>query len=282
MARLRISLITPSFNQRRFIERTVESVLCQTGEFDLEYLVLDGGSTDGTLELLRKYEGRLDWTSERDRGQSDAINKGLRRATGDVVGWLNSDDVLLPGTLARVADAFARDPKLEWLHGRCHIIDPDDRVIRRWIAVYKDWCARRYSYARLLQQNFICQMTVFWRRSLLDEVGYLDEDLHLAMDYEYWLRLAKRSDPLYVREPMACFRWYPTSKSGAQYARQFREECAIARKHAPARRWLHLLKRVKTAQAALIYQGLALLQPQAAAGRDGAAAAPASGCSAET
>jgi glycosyltransferase involved in cell wall biosynthesis len=241
---LRISLVTPSFNQARFIGRTVDSVLGQAGDFELEYLVVDGGSTDGTLDLLRDYGGRLGWVSEPDRGQSDAINKGLRRTTGDVVGWLNSDDVLRPGALARVAAAFRDHPEAGWVHGRCDVIDAEDRVIRRWVAAYKDWCSRRYSYARLVTENFISQMTVFWRRSLLDRVGYLDPELHLAMDYDLWLRFAQHGPPVYIPERLAAFRWYAASKSGSGYREQFRVECQLARRHAPGRRWLHLLKRL--------------------------------------
>src|SRR5438270_9856514 len=114
MAGLRISVITPAFNQGAFIERTLNSVLDQTGPFELEYLVMDGGSSDGTLDILRKYENRLRWQSAPDRGQSDAINKGLRQAAGDVVGWLNSDDLLIPGALSRIAAVFAAHPEVDW------------------------------------------------------------------------------------------------------------------------------------------------------------------------
>jgi glycosyltransferase involved in cell wall biosynthesis len=260
MARLRISIVTPSFNQATFIGRTIESVLRQQGDFDLEYRVVDGGSTDATLDVLRRYGDRLTWTSAADRGQSDAVNQGLRVATGDVVGWLNSDDVLLPGALDRVAALFRANPRVGWVHGRCEVIDPDDRVIRRWVSAYKHWCSLHYSYARLLTENFISQMTVFWRRELMERVGYLDEDLHLAMDYDLWLRLAKAGDPAYIPQRIACFRWYPSSKSGAQFRRQFQEECAIAERHEPARRWLLRLKRLKAARAVAAYRALAWLR----------------------
>jgi glycosyltransferase involved in cell wall biosynthesis len=256
MTDLRITVITPSYNQAAFIERTIESVLSQSGPFEVEYLVYDGGSTDGTHDILRRYESRLTWAAEPDRGQADAINKGLRRATGDVVCWLNSDDVFLPGALERASLLFQREPKVEWLHGRCEIIDVNDRVIRRWVSAYKDWCARRYSFDRLVTENFISQMTVFWRRHLLEAVGYLNEDLHLAMDYDYWLRLAQRSAPAYIPERIACFRWYAGSKSGAGFRKQFAEECAIARLHVPKRRWLLRMKQFKAARAVAVYRVL--------------------------
>src|SRR5262249_54852388 len=171
--------------------------------------------------------------SERDHGQLDAINKGLRAATGEIVGWLNSDDVLAPGALQRVAEAFGARPALDWVHGRCDIIDAEDRVIRRWISAYKHWCSVRYSYSRLLTENLISQMTVFWRRRLLEEIGYLDPALKLAFDYDLWLRLAKRSDPLYIPERQASFRWYEATQSGSSFERQFKEDYAIALRHAP-------------------------------------------------
>jgi glycosyltransferase involved in cell wall biosynthesis len=253
-------VITPSYNQGPFIERTIRSVLDQEGDFDLDYLVVDGKSTDATVPILRKYQDRLTWISEPDRGQVDAINKGLGRVHGDIVGWLNSDDVLLPGALARVVDAFVRHPRVEWVHGRCEIIDADDRVIRRWISAYKHWCCRRYSYAQLVTENFISQMTVFWRRPVLEEIGLLDTGLKLAFDYDLWLRLAKRGTPVYLPEPIACFRWYDTSKSGSSFDQQFREDYAVATRHEPSRRWLHFLKRLKTTRILVAYKIMSFLR----------------------
>jgi glycosyltransferase involved in cell wall biosynthesis len=255
---MKISIITPSFNQGRFIERTLKSVLDQRGDFDLEYIVLDGGSTDDTLDILRKYEDRICWRSEPDKGQIDAINQGFRRATGDILGWINSDDLLRPGALARVTQAFDRDRNLQWLHGRCDIIDEHDRVIRKVVSAYKHWCAGRYSYSRLLMENFISQMTVFWRRSLFDKVGMLDPDLPLAFDYDLWLRFGKTSDPLYVEDCLACFRWYQTSKSGSNYQIQFRENYRVAEKHAPAQRWMLLEKRLRAACFVVGYKIMSL------------------------
>ncbi|HKQ73209.1 MAG TPA: glycosyltransferase family 2 protein [Blastocatellia bacterium] len=254
MSGLRISIVTPSYNQGRFIERTIESVLDQRGPFDLEYLVMDGGSEDGTLEILRKYNGRLDWESASDKGQVDAINKGLRRVTGDIVGWLNSDDLLAPGALEKVAEVFSGRPEIEWVHGRCEIIDADDRLIRRGVSAYKDWRCRRYSYARLLNENFISQMTVFWRRAILEETGLLDPNLNLAFDYDLWLRFGKRNDPVYIPELIAFFRWYETSKSGANFIAQFAEDFAVAQKHGLSGKWMSLRKRMKTAQILAVYR----------------------------
>jgi glycosyltransferase involved in cell wall biosynthesis len=255
---LRVSLITPSFNQARYIRRTIDSVLEQRGDFEIDYRIVDGGSTDGTLEILKSYGDQLAWVSEPDEGQIDAINKGLRGATGDIVGWLNSDDLLLPGALDRVVTAMVEHPDAEWVHGRCEIIDEHGSPVRRWVGLYKHWMAKHHSFERLLGDNYVCQMTTFWRRAVQSEIGYLDPSLSLAFDYEYWIRLAKRGSPVYVPERLACFRWYDTSKSGANYVEQFRQNTEIAIRHAPnAKRWLLLRKRAKNAVYARLYRVMA-------------------------
>ena len=257
--RPRISIVTPSFNQARFIGRTIDSVLGQIGDFDLEYLVVDGASTDGTLDVLRAYGDSLGWMSEKDKGQVDALNKGLRQATGEILGWLNSDDVLRPGALARVALAFTANPRAEWLHGRCLIVDENDRVVRRWISLYKHLRSLRHTFDNLLTENYVSQMTAFWRRSAWDAVGPLDPSAGLAFDYDLWLRLARRGPPLYLGDdPLACFRWYETSQSGSQFGRQFEEDAAVAARYAGNRPWIMGRKRAKNGLFVLAYRLLAL------------------------
>jgi glycosyltransferase involved in cell wall biosynthesis len=257
---MKISIVTPSLNQGPFIERTLRSVLDQEGDFDLEYLVFDGGSTDETRGILERYAGRVRVVVEPDRGQADAINKGLRAATGDVVAWVNSDDLLYPGTLARVAETFRANPGLVWLHGRCEIVDEDDRPIRRWLSAYKDRRCRRYSREQLLLENFVSQMTVFWRRSVHDRVGYLDEALRYTFDYDLWLRLAALQDPLFLDEKLAAFRWYTRSKSGADFDKQFAEDEGVFRRYAGASRGLWLRKRLKRLQIVGAYHLLRRLR----------------------
>lgn len=256
---MRISIITPSFNQAQFLGRTIESVVSQVGPFELEYLVLDGGSTDGSLDILRRYGDRVWWRSAADRGQVDAINAGLKMATGEVVGWLNSDDILLPGALTKVAAVFSRSPTTLWMHGRCRIIDSEDRVIRGWVDWYKHRRSLRHSRERLLTENYVSQMTAFWRRSAHEKVGFLDESVPLAFDYDLWLRLAALSDPVYLPEYLACFRWYDASKSGANFVRQSREDMAIALRHMPPRsRLLRVRKRFKLSCALAVYRALSV------------------------
>jgi glycosyltransferase involved in cell wall biosynthesis len=259
--RLGITLVTPSLDQAPFVERTVRSVLAQEGDFDLEYLVYDAGSKDGTLDVLGPYakEGKLRLVVEPDRGQADAVNKGLRAAAGQVVGFLNSDDLLYPGALARVAEAFRRRPDALWVHGRCEIVDEADRPIRRWVSRYKERRCRRYTRRKLLVENFVSQMTVFWRRSVHERIGYLDDSLRYSFDYDFWLRLAALGDPVYIPELQAAFRWYRASKSGSQFARQFEEDLAVSRRHAPPDRLLRLQKRLKSAQIVAVYRALRFL-----------------------
>lgn len=265
-SRLRISVVTPSLNQGEFIERTLRSVLDQQGDFDLEYLVFDGGSTDGTGEILRRYADRVRVVVEPDTGQANAINKGLRAATGDVVAWVNSDDLLLPGTLDRVSRAFRERPELRWLHGRCEIVDEDDRPIRRWLSAYKDRRCRRYSREALLVENFVSQMTVFWRRSVHERVGYLDESLRYTFDYDLWLRLSALSAPLFLDEKLAAFRWYTRSKSGADFERQFGEDEAVFERYAPPGAGLRLRKRLRTLQIVSAYRLLRALRSASSGG----------------
>ena len=225
----RISIITPSYNQVDFIETTILSVLEQEYP-DLEYIVMDGGSTDGTLDILRKYEDRLQWVSEPDRGQAHAINKGLARASGEVTAFLNSDDVYAPGALRAVGAYFADHAEAQWLTGKCSIIDEKGQEMRKAITAYKHFWLGFRSYDVLQVVNYISQPATFWRRGLLQEIGSLNEDLRYTMDYEYWLRIGQRYRPHVLRHRLAGFRLYTASKSGGGYEDQFAEELAVCRR----------------------------------------------------
>jgi len=184
----KITIITPSFNQGQFIEKTILSILSQDYP-NLEYFVIDGGSSDNTLQILEKYTERLTWISEPDRGQTDAINKGLRRATGDIVAYLNSDDLLSPNTLLEVGAIFAARPQTVWVTGQCLIVDENGREVRRLITMYKNILLRLRSFSLLLIMDYISQPATFWRRNIIEEIGMPNEKLHYVMDYEFWLRL---------------------------------------------------------------------------------------------
>jgi glycosyltransferase involved in cell wall biosynthesis len=256
---MKISIVTPSFNQAAFIRRTIDSVLAQRGDVALDYRVVDGGSTDGTVEILRSYGDAFAWSSEPDGGQVDAINKGLARATGEVVGWLNSDDVLLPGALAKVAAAFAAHPTVEWVHGRCQIIDSHDREVRQWISAYKHYRCKTHTFENFLTEDYVSQMTTFWRRSVQDEIGLLSTTLRYAFDHDFFLRLARRGDPVYIEDPIACFRWYETSKSGEGYAVQMRETAELAGVHGGTA-WTQARARAKMFAVVNIYRAMGALR----------------------
>jgi glycosyltransferase involved in cell wall biosynthesis len=261
---IKISIITPSFNHARFLPRTLDSVRSQQhvadGRFELEHIVVDGGSTDGTIELLRACGPEVCWISEPDDGQADALNKGLALATGDIFGYLNSDDVYEPGAIAAVVDVLSAEPATQWVYGRVRIIDENDQEIRRWITRYKDRRMRKFSYEKLLAENWISQMGVFWRRVAGEEVGSFRAELHYCMDYDYWLRLGARWPARFIDQRLGAFRWYRASKSGAGYLQQFREELEVARRQAAGLYRLSILvHRLNRAKIVTAYYLLRLL-----------------------
>jgi glycosyltransferase involved in cell wall biosynthesis len=206
---LRLTVVTPSFNQGRFIERTLQSVLDQ-GYPCLEYIVCDGASTDETSQVLARYADRVRIIREPDRGQASAVNKGIRLTSGEIIGWLNSDDVYRPGALQTVADFFERNPSVDVVYGDADYIDADDAIIGRYYT--EPWNPRR-----LVRRPFLCQPAVFFRRCLVDRFGGLDEQLHYTLDYEYWLRLAAGGATFaYLPTALAASRLHAETKTLSQ------------------------------------------------------------------
>lgn len=202
---VKLSIITPSYNQGRFIVRTIESVLSQSVA-ELEYWVVDGGSTDDTRQILLRYGDRLKWLSEKDAGQADAVNKGMGLSSGDIIGWLNSDDVYYPGVLPEVMNYFEEHPEVQILYGDADHIDEQDNVLEPYPT--EDW-----NYERLLETCYICQPAVFFRRSLMEKVGALNTKLQYCMDYEYWLRVGKVAEMVRFPDKLAGSRFYPETKT---------------------------------------------------------------------
>ena len=196
------------------------------------------------MQILERYSDRVIWNSEPDEGQSHAINKGLQIATGDIVAFLNSDDTYEPGALYRVASFFSERPDVQWAYGKCRIIDEHDREIRRPITWYKNILLRTYSYRKLLAENFISQPATFWRRSLHEEIGYLNPDEHFVMDYEFWLRLGQRYPAGVIPAYLASFRMYEASKSGSLSNPQFVDELRVAQAYSLGDRLPILLHRL--------------------------------------
>jgi glycosyltransferase involved in cell wall biosynthesis len=202
---LSFSVITPSYGQGDFIEQTIQSVLSQA-EVDFEYMVCDGGSSDNTLTILRKYQSHLRWVSEPDGGQADAVNKGIRNTTGDIIAWINSDDVYYPLALSKVRHIFETFPDVRVIYGKANHIDQAGNIIR-------PYPTEAWNYKRLKEVCFICQPATFFRRQLVEDQGYLDTQLEFCMDYELWLRYGRHENFFYSPEVLAGSRLYPGTKT---------------------------------------------------------------------
>ena len=238
----RISVVTPSFNQARFLERTLRSVFDQ-GYPNLQYIVVDGGSTDGSVDLIRKYEHRLHyWVSEPDAGQTDALVKGFERADGDIFCWLNSDDLFEPHTLGEVAEFFQSHLDARAVYGDAIWIDVDDNPMH---------AKREHPFNRFIwlnDYNYIPQPSTFWRRDLYEQVGGLDRRFNLAMDADLWIRFADVTRLHHVPRIWSRMRFYPEQKNQRLRGESNREDQVIRSRYMPPRSPWVTMQRKATAK----------------------------------
>lgn len=228
---MKISIITPNRNGERYLEQAIRSVTAQrVSGLNLEYIVVDGDSSDGSLEILDRYRTQIDRIiCEKDRGPASAINKGFKLATGDVVGWLNADDLYLPGALERAVRIMDAHADRALCFGRCLVVNETGDEIRRAITRFKE-CFYPFSCRFVIQSiNYISQPAMFFRRDRLAGIGPLREDLKAAWDYELLLRLWPHGGAVRVPgPPLAAFRWHKGSISGQYFRQQFKEEFEVA------------------------------------------------------
>lgn len=234
-------IVTPSFNQAQFIQQTIDSVLNQKSvNIDVAYVVMDGKSTDETVLILKKYDRELNWFSEKDKGQTDAINKGIKSLSSKfqvsnskykniIFAYINSDDFYLPGAFQRVTRAFQDHPEKQWLVGDAIIVDEKNKEIQKPIQFYKQIMRLMPSWI-LLILNPYPQPSTFIHWNAVQEVGSFTETLKYTMDYEYWLRLRKKfGTPIFLNKPLSAFRIHGLSKGGSQFEKQFDEEFQVAK-----------------------------------------------------
>ncbi|WP_112661792.1 glycosyltransferase [Microvirga flavescens] len=222
---IKVSIVTPSYNQGRFLKRTIDSVLNQTYP-NIELIVMDGGSTDESVEILKSYGDRIQWVSEKDKGQTDAINKGLKRTSGQILAYLNSDDTLELDAVETIVRYFNENPDVDLVYGDAHYIDVDDNVTGRYLTA-------AYSFDRLVQDCCVCQPATFWRSSVVERFGLFDDTLDYTMDYDYWLRVARGGGSIrHLPVLLANSRLYPETKTMSARGLIYREIFMISKKHA--------------------------------------------------
>ena len=203
----KITVITPSYNQGMFLEDTIRSITGQDYP-NLEYIICDGGSTDKSRQIIEKYQDKITWwCSEKDKGQTDAINKGMRKATGDIVAWINSDDVLLPGSLHRIGEYYLENPDTDFLNGSIAVMDRNGHFVKFMQPIMSKYFMAHGCYS-------ICQQGMFWKRDIFEKIGFLNEDFHAKMDVEWLIRVYEANlNVKLLKAPIGVIRVYGETKT---------------------------------------------------------------------
>ena len=236
-----ISVITPSYNQAKFIRKTLDSVLCKQDYDNIEYIVVDGCSSDGTLNILneynKKHSDKFSFIYEKDSGQSNALNKGFKKATGDIIGWVNSDDYYEDNVFRFVVAYFQSNPDIDMIYGGCNRVNADGVFLDKFENGYgfkkcriNDFKIFNYNTLLNVYSGLIPQQSVFFRKQVFSKVGYLDESYHFTMDYEYWLRIGKRCKIQRVDKVLANFRTHSAAKTNLKNRFDFIKESSKARR----------------------------------------------------
>lgn len=217
---IKVTIVTPSYNQGEYIERTILSVINQTYK-NIEYIIFDSCSTDNTINILSRYKDRVKIFVEKDKGQTDAINKGFKMASGHIVGWINSDDELLPDCVEKVVNAFNKGENIGIVYGDTILIDKDDNEIG-------DAKNPNITFNKLININSsVVQPGSFYKKDLVEKVGYLDDNLNYVMDFDLWIKLLKISNAYYIPEYLSKFRFHDLSKTRSAYLKFLPEKTKI-------------------------------------------------------
>jgi glycosyltransferase involved in cell wall biosynthesis len=233
----KISIVTPSLNQGQFIEETIRSVFLQ-GYPDLEYIIIDGGSNDGSVDIIKKYEKWLTcWVSEPDRGQSHAINKGFNLSKGEIVAWINSDDLYLPDAFNHVSRFFIKNQQVHMVYGFCRVIDEKD------IDTSRLYVPPDFNLDRLVQKGVdIPQPSVFFKRNVFEKVGGINEALHYSMDYDLWIKIGMSYKVEKFDIPLSCFRKHSQQKTYRANPVQYRENLRIRARYGSLKQKYHYIR----------------------------------------
>ena len=230
----KISIIIPSLNKVDYIEETLKSILDQKYE-NLEVIVQDGGSTDGTLEIIKKYAKKypeiLQWESKKDKGQADAINKGLKKASGEVLAFINADDVYEEGALKKVGKYFSDNPGTLWLAGKGRVIDKNGKEITKWVTAYKNFLLKINLYSSLLIVNYLMQPSVFLSKKAYEKYGDFEGSKGNVMEYDLWLKIGKDTMPEVVNPYLSGFRLTNDTISATMFRKLLADDYKVAKTH---------------------------------------------------